>query len=120
MLESSSQSFVRLEAATLGIPLWRNNVGAVETCNGFIRFGLANDSKAMNERTKSSDLIGIRPIRITPIHVGSIIGQFIARETKRAGWKYQGTAREKAQLHYLELVNQCGGDGQFCTGPGTL
>lgn len=58
---------VRLEESRQGNVLWRNNVGACEDAHGnFIRYGLANESKQMNERVKSSDLIGIRRVTITP------------------------------------------------------
>lgn len=107
--EAAVQVDVRLEASRKGIRLWRNNVGAIKTDTGMIRFGLANDSKGMNDNIKSSDLIGIRPG-----------GQFVAREIKHAGWKYSGTDREQAQLKFIILVNSLGGDAGFATGEGTL
>lgn len=114
--ESAVQAHMRLAAAREGNYLWRNNVGAAMTDTGsFIRYGLANDSKKLNEVLKSSDLIGIRSVAITPSHVGSVIGQFYAREVKHAGWKYTGTDREKAQLRFIELVNGKGGDAGFVT-----
>lgn len=119
--EASVQADVRLEASQLGFPMWRNNVGAVRTEEGtFIRFGLANDSEAVNKRIKSSDLIGLRPVLITPAHVGKIIGQFMAREVKSGGWKYRATDREKAQMQYLTLVESLGGDAKFVTGRGSF
>ena len=108
---------LRLEASKKGLRLWRNNNGATMDEKGnFIRFGLANDSKAVNDRIKSSDLIGIRPLQVG----GIVIGQFVAREVKAANWKYTGTKREQAQLRYLQLVASLGGDAQFATGEGTL
>ena len=119
--EGDVQNLIRLEASRKGLRLWRNNVGALPTVEGgFVRYGLANDSKAMNQKIKSSDLIGIRPVRIEPRHVGQIIGQFVAREVKRGGWQYSGTKREQAQLKYMELVTSLGGDAQFATNEGTL
>jgi len=109
---------VRLEASQKDIRLWRNNVGACKDERGnYFRYGLCNDSAKLNESIKSSDLIGIRPVRLPD---GRVIGQFVARECKRPGWKYSGTPRERAQLAFLELVRGMGGDAQFCTGVGTL
>lgn len=118
--ETGAQSHCRLQAAQQGDVLWRNNVGQIDptTYDGksFIRYGIANDSKKMNQYIKSSDLIGIRQVRITPDMVGSMIGQFVAREMKHPNWTYKGTAREEAQLRYLELVISMGGDACFSTG----
>jgi hypothetical protein len=119
--ESGILSDIRLEASERGARLWRNNVGATQTPSGqFIRFGLANDSAALNRVIKSADLIGIRPLLITPAHIGTIIGQFISREVKHSGWKYTGTERERAQLAWAELILSLGGDACFTTGRGTL
>ena len=119
-LESRAQSEVRLEAADKGLRLWRNNVGAHKTDTGFLRYGLANDSTAVNKRIKSADLIGIKPITITPEHVGCVLGQLVSREIKRPGWVYKGTGREEAQLNWALLVLSFGGDAAFATGKGTL
>ncbi len=114
--ESATLSKIRLKAAKKGIYLWRNNNGAVHTTDGtFIRFGLANDSKQLNEKLKSSDLIGIKPTKITPEMVGKTVGIFFSREVKREGWKYTGTPRETAQLAWIELINSLGGDAAFIT-----
>ena len=119
--ETAIQTLIRLEASRKGLRLWRNNVGATTTDDGgFIRYGLANESKAMNETIKSSDLIGIRPVRIEAHHVGQILGQFVAREVKRAGWQYSGNKRELAQLRWLELVLSLGGDAGFANSEGSI
>lgn len=119
MSEAAIQQRVRLEASKRGEVLWRNNVGVLTNEAGIpVRYGLCNESKAMNEKVKSSDLIGIRPVLIQPSHVGLIIGQFIARETKKGGWVYKGTDREIAQLKFMQIVNSMGGDAQFTTGEG--
>ncbi len=52
--------------------------------------------------------------------VGSRFGQFLAREVKKPGWKYRGTAEERAQLHFINLVNTAGGDAAFATGRGMI
>jgi hypothetical protein len=119
--EVAVQAAVRLEASQCGARLWRNNVGATYTADGrFIRFGLCNESKNMNDSVKSSDLVGIRRIEITPEYVGCAIGQFVAREIKAPGWKYRNTKRERAQLQFLTLVAMMGGDARFASAVGTL
>jgi len=115
--EAGAQDAVRLEASAKGGRLWRNNLGAtIDNRGNYLRYGLANDSKQMNELIKSSDLIGIRPVTVA----GVTIGQFMAREIKAPGWVYKGTKREQAQLRFLELVAGLGGDAQFSTGEGTI
>jgi hypothetical protein len=115
--ESYVQSVVRLTASQAGMRLWRNNVGGGVLENGsYIRWGLCNDTPQLNKVIKSSDLIGLHPITITPAHVGSIIGQFVARECKHSAWKYTGDEREVAQLKFINLVRSLGGDAAFTTG----
>lgn len=115
--EASAQRSVRLDAATKGVLMFRNNVGATKTeGGGFIRYGLANDTATLNAACKSSDLIGIKPVLITPAHVGTTIGQFCAREVKKPSWKYTGTEREKAQLKFIEIITAKGGDAKFTIG----
>jgi hypothetical protein len=117
-LESAVQNAVRLEAAEKGIRLFRNNVGALFDNRGVpVRYGLANDTAALNAKLKSADLIGWRPVEVSP---GKIIAQFVSRECKRPGWQYKATDRERAQLAWAKLINATGGDAQFCTGVGTL
>lgn len=119
--EARVQDEARLLASKMGWRLFRNNCGALKDENGrVVRYGIANDSPAMNKRIKSSDLIGIRPLVITPDMVGSTIGQFVAREIKKAGWKYKGTEHEEAQLAFGTLVIGLGGDFKFWNGNGDL
>lgn len=119
--EAAVQQLVRLEASRLGMRLFRNNVGACKDDTGrVIRYGLCNDSAQMNKAVKSSDLIGIRPVVITPDMMGHTIGQFVAREVKRPGWSYRGTDREVAQQAFGQLILKLGGDFKFCTGEGSL
>lgn len=119
--EAAVQSQVRLEASRKGGRLWRNNVGAGYAEDGsFMRWGLANDSAQVNKVIKSADLIGLRPVLIKQQHVGLVLGQFVSREVKAAGWRYSGTDREVAQLNWATLVNTLGGDAAFATGEGTL
>lgn len=119
--EAAVQAAVRLEAARKGVRLFRNNVGMLMDATGRpVRYGLANDSKQVNEVLKSSDLVGWRPVLIQPHHVGTVIGQTVLRETKKVGWRYTGDAHEKAQLNWLTLGTADGCDAAFCTGVGTL
>lgn len=119
--ETAVAATIRLEAAQKGLRLWRNNVGACyDDAGRFIRYGLANDSAQLNKHIKSADLIGIRPLTITPAHVGHTVGQFVSREVKAPGWNFTETDREKAQQRWLELVLGLGGDAGFATGVGTL
>ena len=116
--EAQIQASVRVEASKRGIKLFRNNSGAGYLQDGsFVRWGLCNDSKRVNERFKSSDLIGIKPVLIQPQHVGKVLGQFIARETKRGNWKYRGTAEEIAQKAFIDFVIANGGDARFTNSP---
>ena len=101
--------------------MWRNNVGVLVDRTGRpVRFGLANESSALNARLKSSDLIGWRAVIVTPEMVGRRIAQFVSRECKAPGWTYRGDPREAAQKAWLDLVTTAGGDACFTTGPGTL
>nr|WP_297388188.1 hypothetical protein [uncultured Roseateles sp.] len=119
--EAATSVRVRLEASQKGMRLWRNNVGVLQDETGRpVRYGLANDSPAVNKHIKSADLIGIRPVLIQPQHVGLVLGQFVSREMKEGGWQYKGTEREEAQLRWAQLVASLGGDAAFATGVGTL
>ena len=119
--ETAVQSRVRLEAARKGIKLWRNNVGVLRDESGRpVRYGLANDSPALNKAIKSGDLIGWRPILITSALVGARLAQFVSRECKRATWHYSGTEHEQPQLRWIEAVNADGGDAAFTNGEGSL
>ena len=118
MNESDIQNALRIQASREGWRLWRNNVGAGMLDNGsFIRWGLANDSTAVNASVKSGDLIGIRPVIITPSMVGTTIGQFASLEVKRPEWKFNpNNPRDVAQKRWADLVNNLGGYALVSTG----
>lgn len=101
-----------IEAGGFGM---RNNVGACQDETGrHIRFGLMNESKAVNEQYKSSDLIDCIPVLIKPHHVGRVFGLFFAGETKRSDWKLQpGDKRAQAQLRFINLIRKNGGAADF-------
>lgn len=117
--EAAGQQRIKLEAPKQGVRLWRNNVGACIDENGnYIRYGLANESKAMNAKIKSSDLIGITPITVTGPMVGGVLGVFTAYECKKPGWKHNpNNKREQAQNSFMQLVIGMGGIAQFATDP---
>lgn len=104
------QSTIRLAAARSGRYLFRNNVGAGKLASGsFVRFGLGNDSAALNGKFKSADLVGIERVTITQDMVGSHIGRFLSIECKRRDWKFAGTLEEMAQVAWATLINAQGG-----------
>ena len=114
--EAAVLSRVRLAASQAGMRLFRNNVGAgYDEGGNFMRWGLANDSKALNTVIKSGDLIGLRPRIIVAQDVGKLFGQFVSLEVKRAGWHYTGNAHEKAQQAWIDLVVSLGGEARFVT-----
>lgn len=117
MRESAVESHIRLAAAERGLQLWRNNTGmAYNEKNVPVRFGLCNESAAMNKRIKSSDWIGITPIVITPDMVGMTIGVFTAIEAKHEGWKFSPVnEREVAQAAYHDIVRKAGGFAGFAS-----
>lgn len=121
--EASVQAAVRAEASRRGERVWRNNLGAyTDPVSGqFVRYGLANDSKQLNEVIKSADLIGIRPRIVTTADVGEVIGQFVSYECKAAGWRHRpNDKREQAQAAWASLVLTLGGVARFITGEGQI
>lgn len=113
MRENAVSSQIRLFAAQNGIELWRNNSGGFYDQTGrFVRYGLGSFLPQHN--CASSDLIGIRPVLITPDLVGHVLGVFTAVETKRSDWKYSPSDKHTAdQERFLNIVCQNGGFGGF-------
>lgn len=121
MTEADIQAHIRLAGTNRGWRLWRNNVGVAIDSRGVpVRYGLCNETKAMNKRIKSSDLIGIRPIIIGQHNVGKIIGQFVAYEVKDSKWTFKGNEHETAQLRFQNIVRNLGGHAQFINNPEDL
>lgn len=116
--EAYTSSLVRLAAPTGNYFLTRNNVGALQDKAGrLIRFGLANESKAMNETMKSGDMIGWQRVVITPEMVGTRIARFTSIECKHASWQPgEDPVREAAQRRWAEFVIAAGGKACFSTG----
>lgn len=118
MNESTVQKLIRLEAAKMGIDLWRNNSGACTDITGrVIRYGLANESKQLNEKIKSSDLIGLLPTTAYIEGWGWVtIGIFIAIECKPTGWVFSSNdERAVAQKNFHDIVRKNGGIAGFAS-----
>ena len=100
----------------------RNNSGACRDDKGrMIRYGLGNDSPRINEHFKSSDLIGIWPVMVTPDMVGRTLGVFFAVECKAPGWKLRPSdKRGQAQQKFGQWVQSHGGVFMFATGTGDV
>lgn len=117
--ESRIQSQCRLRAEEQGNFLTRNNVGALKDERGVpVRYGLMNDSKALNKVIKSADLIGGRRVLITGDMVGQTILQFYSVECKEADWKFNpNDPHTEAQLRWAQYINSRGGYAVFATTP---
>lgn len=114
--EARIQSAVRLEAARKGYWLGRNNSGVLMNDRGVpVRFGLGNDSAAVNKVFKTGDLIGWRDTLITPEMVGTIMAQFTSAEIKAENGRI-----EQGQWNWANLVNSRGGLGLIINQEGML
>lgn len=119
--EAAVQASVRVEASQKGMRLFRNNLGALKDARGVpVRYGLANDSAALNARIKSGDLIGWETVTITPEMIGQHIARFLSVECKEEGWHFTGTPREEAQQAWAHLVLAAGGRALFVSRSGML
>lgn len=112
--EAACQAEIRLQAPKLGGVLWRNNCGVFLDDTGVpVRFGLANDSKRLNTKIKSADLVGFVPMVVGAHHIGRMVALFTAIECKRGDWRWGGSAREVAQQRFLNIVKSGGGLAGF-------
>ncbi len=113
--ESEVQQKVQLEAPKFNCILERNNSGAFSDMTGRqIRYGLGNISAKHAENMKSSDLIGIKTIVVTPDMVGKKIGIFVAVEVKKPSWNPKVLdKRERAQKNYMDWIVSRGGIAGF-------
>lgn len=120
MREETVTQHVIYEAAKLGVNLMRNNVGACQDTTGrLIRYGLMNESAKQNAQIKSSDYIGITPVKCFVDGLGVVqLGVFTAIEMKASTWKFsQSDERAVAQLAFHDMVRSYGGFAGFATGP---
>lgn len=120
--ETVVQQQTRLAFGKIG-PLWRNNSGACQDITGRqIRYGLGNDSAQLNDKIKSSDLIGITPVVAwLPIRGWCTVGVFTALEVKHSGWHMTpGDDRAVAQARFHTIVKEVGGFAGFVTDPNDI
>ena len=116
--ENWVQNQIRMMAPQRGAILMRNNCGALKDEKGrIVRFGLYNDSAAMNSVMKSADLIGGYKLLIKPEHVGKTVLQFMSVECKRPGWVFnKNNEHELAQQRWANYILSSGGIACFSTG----
>ena len=110
MTEHAIQSALRIAASRCGWRVFRNNVGAF--WQGSEEFRLADGSVLLRNARRvrcglvagSGDLIGWRPVTITPDMVGQTIAQFVSVEVKTE------TGRVSTpQRRWKSAVNAAGG-----------
>lgn len=125
--EQEVQADVRLATAREGREwLLRNNVGVLKDARGRpVRYGLANDSEALNAVCKSADLIGIESYVIQPEDVGKTVGIFRSVELKAEDFhpsRCHGDdwARYQAQVTWMNKVNAMGGHAQIVSNANQL
>lgn len=114
--EGIVQQEVQMEAMKFQCTLMRNNSGAaIDSTGRMVRYGLGNISKKHSDKIKSSDLIGIKKVLITPDMVGQTIGQFVALEIKKEAWNPEKKfdKREIAQQNFIDWVRSLGGIAEF-------
>lgn len=96
MREQAVMQRVAIEATRKGWRVFRNNVGVLTDPRGVpVRYGLM---------VGSGDLIGWRPVTITPEMVGQTIAQFVSLEVKGP----KGRISE-AQRRWAGMVEEGGG-----------
>jgi hypothetical protein len=117
MSESDIQQDVMVEGPKHDCILMRNNVGAMQDVTGrTVRYGLGNISKEQNKKIKSSDLIGLTTVVVTPDMVGKTVGIFTAIEVKDKGWTFSDKdKRAVAQLAFINWIKSKGGIAGFVT-----
>jgi len=120
--ESVVQKLIRLDAAYGKNNLWRNNSGVLFDATGRpVRYGLANDSKELNDHIKSSDLIGYTQVMITLDMVGQVLPVMTAIECKPSDWTFPRPtnkaeyARCSAQARFHDIILKAGGFAGFAT-----
>jgi hypothetical protein len=118
--ESEVQADVRLRAPLVRAHLFRNNSGVLPNEAGRpVRYGLANESAAVNRVLKSADLIGWQSVTVTADMVGQTLAVFLSVEVKPEDFNGpSGKAeaeRYEAQKNWANLVNKAGGRAYIVT-----
>jgi ribosomal protein S19 len=116
MLESDIQKQILLAASKANARLFRNNVGTGWI--GQVKRTSDGSIILLNPRplhaglcVGSSDLIGWKPVTITPDMVGKKIAQFTAVEVKL------NARPTKEQLNFINVVNNSGGNAGIAHTP---
>ena len=116
MKESNIELLIQLAATKTGARLWRNNTGqgwvgqSVRLSDGSIHIQSPRPLHA-GLCKGSSDQIGIKPIVITPEHIGKTIGVFVAIEVKA------GTKPTAEQLNFIQQIRALGGIAGIARSP---
>jgi hypothetical protein len=118
--EAEVQADVRLRAPLVRAHLFRNNTGVLHDKNDRpVRYGLANESAAVNKVLKSADLIGWQSVTITADMVGQTLAVFLSVEVKPEDFNGPSgkaeTERYAAQAAWANLINKAGGRAYIVT-----
>lgn len=116
--EAIVQDEIQMDAPKIGVNFLRNNSGVLRDATGRpVRFGLGNVSERVNKLFRSSDLIGIATVTITPDMVGKKIGVFVAAEIKEEGWTPPKRLDDRlvGQANFINWVQERGGFASFLT-----
>ena len=114
--ENTVSQEIQIQGMHFKCNLLRNNCGAFKDETGrLVRYGLGNISKQHSDKIKSSDLIGITQVKITPEMVGRTLGVFTAVEVKNEAWNPDKKLdkRETAQNNFIKWVRLNGGLAGF-------
>jgi hypothetical protein len=109
MNEKAIQSTVMLAASQAGLTIWRNNTGQAWTGDATrLKDGsvLIRNPRPLHVGLckGSADLIGIRPVVVTPEMLGQTLAQFTAIEVKTPRGKLS-----EPQARFLAFVESKGG-----------
>lgn len=108
ILEKAVQNAVKAMAQIKGCYLWRNNRGMAKFPSKkgpdtWVAYGVGPNG--------ASDLIGYKPVKITPDMVGQTVAVFMSIETKRE----DGGVKSQEQIAWVEEVNKNGGIAGFAS-----